>query len=1003
MSNHPSSDRSDPGDPSDHSEPAEATESTQPAEAIDTSETPKAVLPHMVGVGASAGGLEALRTFFAEMPVDSGLTFIVIQHLAPNHKSLMVELLQRATRIPVQRAAQDMLAEPNQIYLIPPGYNLTLVNKRFQLTPGPKGRTLNLPIDICFRSLAADCGEHAIAVILSGTGSDGARGIRAIKEAGGMIMVQAEASAKFAGMPTSAIATGAADFVLPAEEMPAQLLKFISHPFADGSRVAAPTLLLDNSSHFENIIRRLREVTGIDFSLYKQATFARRIERRMHILQANQLQEYIKALYESRSEALSLGKDLLISVTKFFRDSEAFTSLNQQLAELFAAMQDGECLRIWVAACATGEEAYSLAILCEELRVHQFPRINYKVFATDVDRDALECAGSGIYPRSVVADLPPHLLEQYFQPDGAENFKVSRTIRDRLIFASQDLLSDPPFTRIHLVSCRNLMIYLRIEAQRKLLSQFHFSLLPGGLLFLGGSETLGELSYAFDMLDSKHRIYRKSADKPLKAGDAKPYLSENPEWLNSSQERPHQPLRNSAKPKPVELIQRHLLQQFAPATIVVNAACELLYTLGPVETYLKWQSGPSSLNVLKMVNRDLGLAISTAASQSLREKKQVEFRAIRLEPDVAAGATVRIQAEAFTVEANGEPLVLISFFDDVPLVQQKQDGQDFDQQQHLLERIRHLESDLLNTLENLQSSIEQQETANEELQAANEELLASNEELQSTNEELESVNEELYTVNAEYQGKIQELTEVNDDMANFARSTDIGTIFFDANLKIRRFTPLFARITELNENDNGRSLTTFAHPVFAAILQAAPAILREHRRLHEAIIPVHPHGTFLLRMIPYQVEHGEVQGVVASLVDVSQIVNAEAELKSILQTVNVGICVTDEAGRFVEVNQAYCRIYGYRSEELVGKHFSMVVPPDGREAARQLHDDFIETGVEMPAIWDVIDKAGEPRKIAVSASLLKRADGSRRKITVVTDFRDMLQMVQQAEAFEKPD
>jgi len=508
MPHHASSDLSDSNDPSDHSEPAEATESTQPAEAIDTPETPKAVLPHMVGVGASAGGLEALRTFFAEMPVDSGLTFIVIQHLAPNHKSLMVELLQRATRIPVQRAAQDMLAEPNQIYLIPPGYNLTLVNKRFQLTPGPKGRTLNLPIDICFRSLAADCGEHAIAVILSGTGSDGARGIRAIKEAGGMIMVQAEASAKFAGMPTSAIATGAADFVLPAEEMPAQLLKFISHPFADGSRVAAPTLLLDNSSHFENIIRRLREVTGIDFSLYKQATFARRIERRMHILQANQLQEYIKALYESRSEALSLGKDLLISVTKFFRDSEAFTSLNQQLAELFAAMQDGECLRIWVAACATGEEAYSLAILCEELRVHQFPRINYKVFATDVDRDALECAGSGIYPRSVVADLPPHLLEQYFQPDGAENFKVSRTIRDRLIFASQDLLSDPPFTRIHLVSCRNLLIYLRIEAQRKLLSQFHFSLLPGGLLFLGGSETLGELSYAFDMLDSKHRMFQ---------------------------------------------------------------------------------------------------------------------------------------------------------------------------------------------------------------------------------------------------------------------------------------------------------------------------------------------------------------------------------------------------------------------------------------------------------------------------------------------------------------
>lgn len=954
-------------------------------------------LRYVVGVGASAGGLEALRSFFAEMPEDSGLCFVVIQHLAPNHKSLMVELLQRTTPIPVLRAGQGMKAEPNRIYLIPPRFNLTLEEGAFNLTPSPAGKALNLPIDIFFRSLAAECGDRAIAVILSGTGSDGARGIRAVKEAGGMIMVQAEASAKFAGMPASAIATGAADFVLPVEEMPVQLVKFARHPFA-ASAEHSPPVLPENSSHLEQICHRLKDITGMDFALYKHATFARRVERRMNILQVHHIQEYVRHLTHSGSEVNALGKDLLIGVTKFFRDSASFEQLRRHLETLFASLPPQGCLRLWSCACSTGEEAYTLAMLCEEVRTQKFPEAAYKVFATDVDREALEIAGAGVYPRSVVADLPPEYLERYFQPEGQENFRIHRPLRDRLIFARQDLLRDPPFTKLHLVSCRNLLIYLRPEAQKKLLGLLHFSLLPDGLLFLGGSETLGSLDYAFTTLDPKHRIYRKEEGVSLKFSDSVPGFPDNDSWIPGDAEDTHAARGRPRGRANREGIQQHLLNRFAPATLVITPHHQLLYTLGPVDRFVKFSGGPVNLDVMKMVNRDLGLAISTAAGQALREKRVVEFHSIRLREGEDAGGTLRLQAEVFDAKGEHGQVVLITFLEDKPLPAALENGKPFDQQQLLLERIRNLEEDLLHTRDSLQASVEQQETANEELQAANEELLAANEELQSTNEELESVNEELYTVNAEYQGKIQELTEMNDDMANFARSTDIGTIFFDAELKIRRFTPVFGRITDLTENDAGRSLTTFAHPVLRAILAAAPPMLRERRRLHEEVMTLHPHGTFLLRMIPYQVDQGGVQGLVASLVDVSRITDAEAEVKSILKTVDVGICVTDERGYFVHMNDAYCRIYGYTPEELVGQHFTRVVPQDHRGEAERLHDAFIRNGVELPAIWDVEDKQGRIHRVAVRASLLKRADGTRRKITVVTDFQDVEAMVLAARA-----
>lgn len=939
---------------------------------------------YVVGIGASAGGLEALRSFFSAMPLDTGMAFVVIQHLAPDYKSLMVELLARLTKLPILRAEENMKVEANRIYLIPPRFNLTISGGHLHLEAPPAGKVLNLPIDIFFRSLAQDCGDRAIAVILSGTGSDGARGIRAVKEAGGMVMVQAEASAKFAGMPSSAIATGTADFVLPVEEMPGQLVNFARHPFA----VRPPDTrnhIPEDASQLERICARLRDVTGIDFTNYKTATLVRRIERRMNIAQIQDINEYLQYILQSRQESEALGKDLLIGVTKFFRDADSFLALETLLPQLFEAVQPRRTLRVWSAACSTGEEAYTLAMLCNRVREERFPRVDLKVFATDVDRAALEIASAGLYPRSVIADLPTDLIERNFVPEGNDHYRINRALRDRLIFARQDLLNDPPFTKIDLISCRNLLIYLRPAAQKKLLSLLHFALQPGGLLFLGTSETLGDMSYAFETLDSRHRIFRKLPGIALRAGDCVSGLQESTAWATTLEERQFRAAPRRSPAAASEAIQRHLLERFAPATIVCTTQYELVYSLGNIADYLQVPTGPARLDVLKMAPRDLSLAISTAGAQAQREARIVEYRSVRYLRSDGKEEFLRVSVEPYDTKAESGLLLIITIHPDTAAQLEMSGAQNFDFDQKLLERVQELERELQNTRENLQASIEQQETSNEELQAANEELLAANEELQSTNEELESVNEELYTVNAEYQSKIQELTEANDDMENFARSTDIATVFLDEDLRLRRFTPTFAELTELVATDTGRVASAFAHPVLTAIVKAAPEV-RRTRKTHEEVLALPDRGEFLLRLQLYKQAQSEVSGLVASLVDITRLRNAEKELEAILRTVDVGICVTDEKGHFVQVNDAYCSIYGYRREELIGQHFTVVVPEPDRAKASQLHEEFIRTGCEIPGVWDVVAKDGRMLKVGVRASLLQKSPDKNWKVTVVTDL-----------------
>lgn len=940
--------------------------------------------PFLVGIGASAGGLEALRTFFSAMPADSDLSFVVVQHLAPDFKSLMAELLARLTPMPVLRAEEGMQVQPNHIYLIPPRYNLSITDGILHLSSPPADGTLNLPIDIFFRSLAQSYGERAIAIILSGTGSDGARGIRAIKESGGMVMVQAEASAKFAGMPASAIATGTADFVLPVEEMPDQLVNFLKHPFAM-SNGHAPHIAED-SGQLARVAQRLRDVSGIDFAHYKPATFVRRIERRMNISHLRDIEEYIAFLNENRTEAETLGKDLLISVTKFFRDPEAFAELEKEIERLFERAGPDKTVRVWSAGCATGEEAYSLAMLCDKIREEKFPSTDLKIFATDVDRRALEIAGNGVYPASIVADLPPEMFSRYFIPEGRDHFRVVRSLRDRLIFARQDLMADPPFTRLDLVSCRNLLIYLQPPAQHRALSLLHFSLLSEGTLLLGGSETVGSLAYAFKPVSNRYRIYRKNPGVVLRMADAVSTTGDSLAWSSVRAEAGGLRAKSPKRYELSDAVRQRLLDRFVPATVVVSPQFHVLFSMGPVSDYLSLPSGPARFELLKMVPRDLALAISTASAQASRENRAIEFRSVRFarKPDDPT-LMVRVSVEPFqSFSKEGEVLIIV--------IQPEANGngldpasEDFDFDQQLLDRNTVLERELQSTRENLQSSIEQQETVNEELQAANEELLASNEELQSTNEELESVNEELYTVNAEFQEKIQELTRLADDMENFAESSRIGAIFFDREMRIRRFTSVFGAVTGLEDPDVGRHIDTFAHPMLSRVRSAAPEVL-ETGRPSEIVIEAGDGKEYLLRIQPYVQEKSELQGVVATLINVDRLRDFERKLYAILDTVDVGICVTDERGRFDQVNRAYSVIYGYEPHELIGRHFTMVVPPEMRDVASKMHDDFMESGEEIPAEWDVVGRNGRAIRVSVRASLLKNADGQRYKITVVTDL-----------------
>jgi two-component system CheB/CheR fusion protein len=898
----------------------------------------------IVGIGASAGGLEAIEAFFKAMPSDSGMAFVVVQHLSPDYKSMMVELLSRRTDLPVLRAENGMQVEPDHIYLIPPKKNLTIFHGKLLLEDQKQRDGINLPVDIFLKSLAEDQNENAVGVILSGTGSDGTRGVRAIKEWGGLVLVQDEASAKFDGMPRAAASTGVADFVLPPEEMPSQLLACLRHPYA--SRQDRQQQALSDETGLTRLFSLLRAKTKVDFTYYKPSTTNRRIERRIAVTQVADLDAYVNYVEQTPAELSALYRELLIGVTSFFRDPEVMTLLQEKVLPESSQRRADRELRFWVAGCSTGEEAYTLAIIAREVMETLGLARDMKIFATDIDRDAVAKAGAGLYAESIAADLNPALLAKYFYCRG-ETYQVARTIREMVVFAQHNLVKDPPFTRVDMVSCRNLLIYLQSNLQQRALEMFDFALRPGGVLLLGTSESLGEMEDRFEPIDRKARIYRS-------LGKARgPYTIDN---LDISHRRHagavslpalgyNRPARTTTRQQErlVTRLLDTLAASYVPVAVVVNEHLEIVYSMGDPHGIFALPSGLAVFDISKMVNRELAIPLATGIQKTFRTGEEIVYTNVRLH-DGGATRSMRLRIGPLPGRKNDETLAVV-FFEKIEEIQSPQEdgATEYDLNEETSQRMQDLEQELQFTRENLQATIEELETANEELQATNEELLASNEELQSTNEELQSTNEELYTVNAEYQNKIIELTEVQNDVENLLSSSRVGTVILDEDLCIRKYSPQAAGVFNLVAGDVGRPLKHLSHRLLGFDPVAKATEVQRTNRIFELDVRAEDENWYLVRILPYHVGPKAFAGVVITLIDITPLRDARERLQDtrqtaadIIQHMPSGLFVynVSERGEMIleSGNAEASSITGLDMEQAMGSRFSDLWP--GEQGAR---------------------------------------------------------------------
>ncbi|MBD3221016.1 PAS domain S-box protein, partial [bacterium] len=879
----------------------------------------------VVGLGASAGGLEALDAFFDTMPGNSGMAFVVIQHLSPDYKSLMAELLAKHTEMTVKRAEEGMTVEPNTVYIIPPRKNLRMFHGKLLLSDQERNeRGINLPIDVFLGSLAEDQGEKAVGIVLSGTGSDGARGIRSIKEAGGMVLVQAPDTARFDGMPRAAMSTGMADFVLPVTEMPPRLLAFATHPYVAKPPQSSPLLLEED--RLARIFAILREHTRVDFTSYKQSTIVRRIERRMTVNQIQDLGEYVALMESRRSEVTALYRELLIGVTSFYRDPEVWDELaDRHLTSLFQDRASKE-VRMWVAGCSTGEEAYTLAMLCSDWMERYGERFDIKIFATDIDRDAITRAGQGLYPDAVAADLSPRLLTKYFSRQG-DRVQIVRPIREMVVFAQHNLVTDPPFTNLDLVCCRNLLIYLQPILQLKVIDAFNFALNQDGILVLGTSETTGDSTGYFEPLDTKRKIYRsRGRARQAPQGELQ---REGPRWpVNSGRMVGlRMPLTAREEERFIDRLLGTLTKDCLPLAVVVNEQLEVIHILGETDGYMKLPSGKVLNDVSRMLVDDLAIPVATGLRKVFAAGNELKYSNVRVNKQ---GENVLVDLRIRLLDGRkGQDPLAIFFIEETDGVQRPivtGDQEHYDATEASEQRINDLEQELQFTRENLQATIEELETSNEELQATNEELLASNEELQSTNEELQSVNEELHTVNSEYQHKIVELTELNNDFDNLLSSSRIYTLFLDEHLEVRKFTPDLEAVIPIRDTDIGRPFEHLRHQ----LLDVDPLkIVREVEasgKPHAIEVQTVGGNWYLMRVLPYQISEGVAAGIVLTLVDITSLKTTRRELMTserrfarLFETLAEGVVYQDADGHVTDANAAAQEILGLTLDEMLGR------------------------------------------------------------------------------------
>lgn len=837
---------------------------TEPsAEHVQKSIPSPAQPPVVVGIGASAGGLEALQRFLLCMPENSGLSFVVIQHLSPDYKSLMADILGKDTEMTVLQAEDQMAVEPNTVYLIPPKNNMTIQNGKLMLTEYVHGM-LNHPIDIFFTSLAEEQKERAIVAIFSGTGSDGTNGVKCVKKNGGLVLVQDPKTAKFDGMPNSAIHTGLADFILSPEDIAEEILNVAHYPTF--LRPQEEDLLFSDEETMSRIYAILKKVSGIDFSYYKKTTVTRRIERRMIVCHSASLTDFARRLAENPEEANELVKDILIGVTNFFRDPSFFEKLKQQVIyEIVQRSGEQDPIRVWSAGCSTGEEAYSIAILFREVMDELNVRRDVKIFATDVDSKAIEQAGKGVYSENIVEDVSIDRLAKFFTRRG-DQYVISKEIRRMIIFAPHNMLSDPPFGKLDLISCRNVMIYFQPVLQKGLFAIFHSALKNNGYLFLGKSETASEYSNVFTPVCSAEKIYIHKSEG--KIGDLTPptFSIPNIQTFASKTVDTNAPETDG---RVREHIYTRFMEEFLPASVIIDEKNNVIHFFGDYQDYLALPPGKATLNFFRMLNKDLSLAASTAINRCRTEHVAVTYTGIAV--DCSSGRkTIDLQVSPVKDSDENESetdLIAVLFLENAhgPIADSLTEK--YDVNTTAARRIADLEQELQESQNNLKASIEELETVNEELQAANEELLTANEELQSSNEELQSVNEELYTVNTEYQQKLDELTMMTNDLSNFLSSTMIGILFVDSNLNIRKFTEYVGREFQLMDHDVGRSIQIFAHSFPSEdIIEDAKTVLRDLIPIDREVKATN-RKFYTLRIAPYRTMENSIRGLVITIID----------------------------------------------------------------------------------------------------------------------------------------
>lgn len=835
----------------------------------------------VVGIGASAGGLEAIERLFDRMPTDTGMAFVVVQHLSPDFKSLMNEVLGRWTSLPIYRVKNEMTVEADSIYLIPPKKEMVISDGKLLLTDKDPDASLTLPIDHFFRSLGQDCGRQAIAIVLSGTGSDGSRGIIDVHEAGGLVISQSESTAKFDGMPRSARESGATDLHLAPEEMPDALTRYLQDP-----RISAASEALDNSSLNETGLKQvftlIRDGYGLDFSHYKLNTVVRRTERRLVLSKIRHIDDYVQLLKQDHEELDRLYKDLLIGVTRFFRDDDAFqklaTTTVKKIVERTA--EDSE-IRVWVAGCATGEEAYSLAILFDEAISASNKHLFLKIFATDVHKESLEFAGLGIYPETSFAEMEPKRISKYFVQNG-EGYQVSQELRQKIVFAPHNLVKDAPFTKIDLISCRNLLIYLQPQTQRKILSLFHFGLRTGGFLFLGPSESPGEVVDEFEAIDGHWKIFCKRRDVRLPQ-DMRMQLSP----LSTVSPPPILPKTGTPPALGDSLAMSTydaLLELVMPPSLLVSEDGQLLHTFGDAGQFLQSEHGRHTAEIRDRLLADLRLPVLTAIGKVLKSNKPISYSGVALQRDDGETLHYDVTAQPVQDPRHLTRTILVQIEQLEYTLSESTENLSIDAGELSTEQIFALETELRYTKENLQSTIEELETSNEELQATNEELVASNEELQSTNEELHSVNEELYTVNAEHQNKITELSELTRDIDNLLQSTEVDTVFLDAELRIRKFTSRVAKLFNFLPQDIGRRIDSFTHTIDCGDLPQIIANVISTSKAYEAEVCEDTGRWLLMRVLPYRTTTAanaetEVAGALLTFFDITKLREASKALE----------------------------------------------------------------------------------------------------------------------------